>query len=194
MKAAVEPTTRWPSMRMLGVAFGVGDDQDPLAEVDGLVELHAQEIEAGQTAQRRVVLSEVLAALEQLERLRVGLGDFRRIPLCRHQRPREGHAQRDLLADGLGRRRRLGQDREHARGEGDRVLVPAARLVEDEQAVGQLRQPREIGGRDPVAPGDAQVLDLDGHGRHGLIAASDRSVLAGGGRRGRRSRSRGPPA
>ena len=93
------------------VVFGLRDDQDPLAQVDRLVELHAQEVEAGQPAQRRVVLPQVLPALEQLERLGVRLGDLQRVALRGHERPRQRHAERDLLADGVGRRRGLGQHR-----------------------------------------------------------------------------------
>ncbi len=160
------------------VVLALGQLEDLAAELVGLVELGPQEVQAGEPAQDREMLAILATSFEQVERALVGVGDLRSEAPGRQERPSEAHPQGDLLPDELGRRRRLGEDGQQVRGELDRVLVPAARLVQDQQAVGQLGQLTQIRLGDPVPPGQAEVVDLGDHRSHGLVASDPRQVPA----------------
>ncbi len=167
-QVAIDPHAR--------VALLLSECEDPLAELARLVELRPEQVEARESAQDRVVLAELLAALEQLERPGVRIGDLGGVAASREERPGEAHPEADLLPDELGGRRRPGQDREQVRRELDRVVIPAAGLVEDEEAVSKLRELAEVRLANPVAPGEAEVADVGGHGEHGLIAPGSAQV------------------
>ena len=139
------------------VALGLAEREDLLADLGRLVELGAEQVQAGETAQDRELQPDVDAALEQLEGAREGGLDLRREALGRHERPRERRPQRDLLVDPLGRGRDGVEDREHVRRQPDGVEVPAVGVVEDEERLGEPVQLLEVARGDPVGPGDAQV-------------------------------------
>ena len=85
------------------VALGLAEREDLLADLGGLVELRAEQVQAGEAAQHGELQPDVDAALEPLEGAGEGGLDLGREALGRHQRPGERRPERDLLVDPLGR-------------------------------------------------------------------------------------------
>ena len=152
------------------IVLTLSEGQDPFAELASLGEIRPEQVEAREPAQDREVLAELAPTLEQLERPRVGLDGLRGEAAGRQQRPGETHPKGDLLSDELGRRRRLREDRQQIRRQLDGVVIPGARLVQDEEAVGELREFAQVRRAGPVAPGEAKVLDLGRQHDHRLVA------------------------
>ena len=134
------------------VMLVLAEGEDLPAKAGGLVELGAEQVEAGETAEHGELLVHVGAALEQVQDTRERGLHLGREPLRRHERTGEGRPQGDLLAGPVGRRRDGLEDGEHVRCQVDRLEIPAVGIVEDQQRPCQLVELLEVAFRHPVRP------------------------------------------